>query len=276
MANSHAGRDQAVELWNEYDAASEQSRRSGVASSERLVAARNALLIHYMPLVQRQAVRLRSRLPHEVSLDDLVSEGMIGLMDAIAGFDRRKAVRFQTYAPRRVRGAMVDHLRAMDWVPRLARQREKLLESAREQHRKSHGQEPSSAELTRLVKQSSGEESGKVLAEGAPPKLQRIAAMTRGPGNKSDGEVKPIELVDPQASDPLANVNKKMLKAYVTRDLTRAERLILILYYYEGMTMREIGMTLDLSESRVSQMLKLILERLRAQLVPAELEAACA
>ncbi len=225
---------------------------------------RNLLMEHYLPLVKYTADRIYAKLPDKVDSDDLVSAGIFGLKDAIDAFDPHRGVKFETYCTPRIRGSILDELRSMDWVPRLVRARAHQLEKATQTLEALHGRIPSEAELA--------DELEVDMAEFH--RLQRDAnaigiVSLNSKFNDSDGDkdVREIDIIEDQKStNPVFEVQKRDLKNLLTKGLTRAEKLIIILYYYEEMTMKEIGATLDLSESRVSQMHSSIIARLKAQL----------
>ena len=245
---------QIIEVWRRYKA----------APSEQL---RNQLIERYYPLVRYNAERVHRKLPDEVDIEDLVSAGTFGMMDAIDAFDLERKVKFETYCAPRIRGAILDELRSMDWVPRLVRSRSGQLDKARKRFQKEHGRNPTDEEI-RLELGVDEEEYSKILKDGS---AAQTVSLTRkwgsGGGDDSGGEVSEIDVFkDERQADPLRNVQKRDLKEVVTKGLSRAERLIVMLYYYEDMTMKEIGATLDLSESRVSQMHTSILARLKSQM----------
>ncbi len=225
---------------------------------------RNFLMEKYLPLVRYNAERIYARLPDEVDIEDLMSAGLFGLMDAIDAFELERNVKFETYCAPRIRGAILDELRAMDWVPRLVRQRTSRVETARQRFEMRHGRPPTNQELAENL-QLPPEEFEKVERDS---KAVGTHSITRKfAGNDGTRELREIDVVKDEAGgNPLHEMQRRDLKDLITRGLSRAERLIVILYYYEGMTMKEIGSTLDLSESRVSQMHSSILARLKAQM----------
>jgi RNA polymerase sigma factor for flagellar operon FliA len=227
---------------------------------------RNLLVERYLRLVKYNGERIWARLPDGVELDDLISAGVFGLMDAIDAFDRDRGVKFETYCAPRIRGAILDELRAMDWVPRLVRSRAHKLERATQALEARYGRQPTERELAGHMKLPPDE--FKRLIRDA--KAVSVVSLSRKQyETDSNRDVCEIDvLTDKRSADPVDEAQKRDLKDFITRGLTRAERLVLILYYYEQMTMKEIGMTLDLSESRVSQMHSSILARLKAQLKP--------
>jgi len=225
---------------------------------------RNVLIEHYLPLVKVNSERLASKLPDEVELDDLISAGIDGLRDAMDMFDHERGVKFETYCATRIRGAILDALRNKDWVPRLVRARANQLAESRRQLEAKLGRLPSDHELADHMR----------LSEADYDKLVRdahavgvISLNRQFQDTDSTREIRETDVVaDRKAENPLHGVQRDDLRRIITKGLSKNERLILILYYYEEMTMKEIGATLDLSESRVSQMHSAILDRLRATL----------
>jgi RNA polymerase sigma factor for flagellar operon FliA len=232
--------------------------------ADRSVEARNRLVERYLPLVRYNAERIWSRLPEGVELDDLISAGIFGLMDAIEAFDTTRGVKFETYCVPRIRGAMLDELRTMDWVPRLVRSKASKLEDARKTLEASLGRPPRPDELAERL-QVSIEELEAMVGEATAVSL--VSLNKKWYETDSYKDVREIDILeDKKAEDPTHRLQNRDLMRLVTRGLNRNERLIIILYYYEDMTMKEIGATLDLSESRVSQMHSSIVARLQQQL----------
>jgi len=231
---------------------------------------RNYLMEKFLHLVRYNAERIYTRLPDEVDLEDLMSAGVFGLRDAIDAFDLERKVKFETYCATRIRGAILDELRSMDWVPRLVRHRTNKIEQARQEIEKRTGRPATDAEISASLNVE-GEDFEKLKRDGD-------AVSTRSLTQRcfpSDGsrDVREIDVIrDESQSNPISDVQRRDLKDLLTKGLSRAERLIVVLYYYEGMTMKEIGSTLDLSESRVSQMHSSILLRLKAQMQHRERE----
>jgi RNA polymerase sigma factor FliA len=239
------------QLWRDYRA-------------EPTVELRNQLVELYLPLVKYNAERIWSRLPDGVELDDLISAGIFGLMDAVDAFDLQRGVKFETYCVPRIRGAMLDELRTMDWVPRLVRSKASRLEETRKAIEAETGRPPRLDELaTRLG--VGLEELDKMIGDATAVSL--VSLNKKWYETDSYKDVREIDILeDKKAEDPTHKIQNRDLMRLVTRGLNRNERLIIILYYYEDMTMKEIGATLDLSESRVSQMHSSIVSRLQAQL----------
>ncbi len=227
---------------------------------------RNGLLESYLPIVKYTAERLFARLPDEVDINDLMSAGVFGLIDALDAFDPKRGVKFETYCVPRIRGAILDELRAMDWAPRLVRSRIHRLNVARQVLEAQFGRPPTETELAKHLKVPMRE-------------FDKLRRDTRAVGlvslsrkwfeTDSHKDVCEIDVLqDKRSEDPFHTAQHKHLKDLVIRELTRTERLIVVLYYFEEMTMREIGETLDLSESRVSQTHSAMLQRLRHELDP--------
>lgn len=227
-------------------------------------ALRNLLMERYLPIVKYNADRIGAKLPDEVEGDDLVSAGIFGLMDAIEAFDLARGVKFETYCAPRIRGAILDELRSMDWVPRLVRSRANRLDRVCRSLQSILGRCPTETEIADYLNLPRGEYEKLMRDANA---VMQVSLSRKHSDTDSNKEVCEIDVIeDKRGRNPVAEIHRKDLKELVTRGLTRAERLILILYYYEEMTMKEIGMTLDLSESRVSQMHSAILSRLKEQL----------
>jgi RNA polymerase sigma factor for flagellar operon FliA len=225
---------------------------------------RNLLMENYRPLVRYVAERLHTKLPDKVELDDLVSAGNFGLMDAISAFDPERGVKFETYCSPRIRGAILDELRSMDWVPRLVRARAHQLARATLSLEAHLGRKPTEQE-TAAELGIDAEEFERLKRDANAIGL--VSLNAKYGEEEGEKDLREIDILkDHRSADPLTEAQKRDLKSLLTRGLTRAERLIVVLYYYEEMTMKEIGATLDLSESRVSQMHSSIVQRLKAQL----------
>jgi len=226
---------------------------------------RNRLMEHYLPLVRYTADRVFAKLPSEVDVDDLISAGIFGLIDAIEAFDLTRGVKFETYCSPRIRGAILDELRTMDWVPRLVRSRAHKLDTVTKILHAELGRLPTDEEIAQKL-DLSRPEMDKLLRDANAVSL--ISLSRKYHDNESNNELQEIDVLeDKQSEDPFLVLQKRDLRDAIMGELTRIERLIVVLYYYEEMTMKEIGTTLDLSESRVSQMHSSILARLTRQLI---------
>ena len=225
---------------------------------------RNLLMEHYRDLVRYAAERLHSKLPDKVELDDLISAGIFGLMDAIDAYDPERGVKFETYCAPRIKGSILDELRSMDWVPRLVRARAHQLARATHSLEMHLGRKPDENELANEL-QMDMDEFARLQRDANAASL--VSLNTKCGDSDGEKDVYEIDVIkDHRSEDPLLEAQKRDLKNLLTKGLTRAERLIIVLYYYEEMTMKEIGATLDLSESRVSQMHSSIVQRLKAQM----------
>ena len=225
---------------------------------------RNILMKYYMYLVRYTAERLYSKLPDKVELDDLISAGIFGLMDAIEAFDTTRGVKFETYCSPRIRGSILDELRSMDWVPRLVRARAHQLARATQSLETHLGRKPTEKETADELDMDM-EEFDRLQRDANA--VSQVSLDTQYSDNDGEKDIREIDVIkDGRSQNPLIEAQKRDLKNLLTKGLTRAERLIIVLYYYEEMTMKEIGATLDLSESRVSQMHSSIVARLKAQM----------
>jgi RNA polymerase sigma factor for flagellar operon FliA len=225
---------------------------------------RNMLMENYLPLVKYHGERVWSRLPEGVELDDLISAGIFGLMDAISAFDLSRGVKFETYCVPRIRGAMLDELRSMDWVPRLVRSKATKLNDGTKRLQDKLGRPPNASELSNFMELTVPELEKMVRDANA---VSLISLNKQWYQTDSEKDVSEIDILDDKkGEDPTRRGQKYDLLRLVTKGLNRNERLIIILYYYEELTMKEIGATLDLSESRVSQMHSGLVQRLQGQL----------
>ena len=225
---------------------------------------RNLLMKHYMYLVKYAADRLYSKLPDKVDVNDLISAGIFGLMDAIDAFDPARGVKFETYCSPRIRGSILDELRSMDWVPRLVRARAHRLARATQLLETHLGRKPTERETADKLEMDM-EEFNRLQRDANAVCL--VSLDTKYSDGNGEKDVREIDVIkDQRSQDPLIEAQKRDLKSLLTKGFTRAEQLIVALYYYEEMTMKEIGATLDLSESRVSQMHSSIIARLKAQM----------
>lgn len=225
---------------------------------------RNFLMEHYRYLVRYTAERVHTKLPGKVEVDDLISAGTFGLMDAIDAFDPARGVKFETYCSPRIRGSILDELRSMDWVPRLVRARAHQLARAKQSLEAHLGRKPRKEELAEEMDMDI-EEFNRLQQDAEAVGI--VSLNSQYGDEESEKDIRELDIVkDKKSEEPPIEAQKRDLKELLTKGLTRAERLIVVLYYYEEMTMKEIGATLDLSESRVSQMHSSILARLKAQL----------
>lgn len=232
------------------------------------IEARDDLIIHYAHLVKYVANRLAINLSSVVEVDELISYGIEGLIDAIEKYDHKRNIKFETYAITRIRGSMIDGLRSMDWVPVSVRQKSKELERTYIKLESKLGRAATDIEVA--------EELGITLNEFAHL-LKEVAANTIIslddfiPGDDGDDKKKRIVdlLEDQNASDALELLELSEVKALLAKTISRLpekEKTVVYLYYYEGLTLKEIGMVLGLSESRISQLHTKAILRLRGSL----------
>lgn len=233
-------------------------------------ATRNALVENYLPVVRYQAERMKIKLPDEVCVDDLMSAGVFGLIDAIKSYDPARRVKFETFAPLRIHGAIVDSLRENDWVPRLCRARAKKLEKATAAIRNRTGAVHVTPADVRAELGLSDDAVAKLIADGTTRHLSSLSAVAGTNDAGADVEFGDLESPPAPGDGPDAIADRSDWWAWLARGLTRAEQAIVTLYYRDGMVMSEIGRTLGLSESRVGQMHSNVVERLKAKLTGEE------
>ena len=225
---------------------------------------RDRLLLEHLPSVRYIAHRIHERLPQHVELDDLISSGMVGLIDAFNKFDHTKQVQFKSYAQFRIRGAILDSLRVLDWSPRELRRKGRAVQEAVQTMTRTLRRTPSETEIARemnlgineyqlLLGQLKGLEIGSLNLEH----------------NDDSGEDQLAYIAGSPEDDPLFRCLQGEMRQMLIdaiEELPEKERMVLTLYYYEELTMREIGLTLGVVESRVSQIHSAAVVRLRASL----------
>lgn len=235
--------EELKELWIRY-----------LEDKEKNKALRDTLIIQYISLVKYVVGRIRVNLPSSICTDDLAGYGVEGLIDAINKYRLDKGAKFETYALTRIRGAIIDKVRSQDWVPRVVKQRLKLVQKATQELSDKLGRAPTAEELAEAL-------------ETTPDKIQEIVADAHKISVLSLYEKKDLsnadstELIDTirdnNATTPMEQLEQKDSKKELERALARLperERVILALYYHENMTMKEIGESIDVSESRVCQL----------------------
>ena len=225
---------------------------------------RNLLIERYLPLVRYISERLLVSLPKSIEVDDLQSAGVFGLMDAIDGFDLERGIKFKTYCTTRIRGSILDELRSQDWVPRLVRLKAHQLAKAWKALEIEFGREPTDYEMAEKMGVSLDELSG--MVEDASV-CNIFSLSEKWDDNEDDDSLEKVEMLEDKSSlDPIETLNQKDVLRAITRSLTKKEKLIIIMYYYEGLTMREIGDVLNLTESRVCQIRSNVMAKLKVQL----------
>ena len=248
------------EIWDLYH---QKAKETGPRSKE-IEPYRNSLMERHLPLVKYIAERLLQTLPKSIELDDLISAGLFGLMDAIRGFDPERGIKFKTYCTTRIRGSILDQLRSQDWVPRLVRLKASKIDKALNRLTSEYGREPTHSELAKSMEMEPDELSREMDAASA---RSMYSLSEKWEDNDDEGSGEKIEVLeDHQATDPIQELNQNDLLAYMTRSLTPKERFIIEQYYRAGHTMREIGEMLNLTESRVCQIHSNVMDRLKALL----------
>jgi RNA polymerase sigma factor FliA len=218
-------------------------------------ASQEYLVRQYSPLIKYIAGRMALRLPPHISLDDLISSGTIGLLDAIKKFDPRKNINFKTYAEFRIKGAILDELRALDWIPRSIRKKSSQLEKAFASLQKELGR-PAEAEEIAASLNISMEEYYHLLDETKGISLMDIDAVRKNLPHVAEEELGEL-LHDETAWDPFISLHFAELREILMKALECLPdkgKLLISLYYYEELTMKEIGEIMGYTESRISQM----------------------
>ena len=240
------------------------SEERGIPFADLDPAERERVLLEHMPVVRYIARRIHERLPQHLEIEDLVGAGMVGLLDAFNKFDAAKNIQFRTYAQFRIRGAILDSLRTLDWSPRDLRRKGRAIEEAIRTLSNRLGRAPSESEIAgeldlplseyqQLLGELKGLEIGSLHVEHS----------------EDSGEDELAYVPNPPEEDPLFYCLQGEMRARLADAIVKLperERLVLTLYYHEEMTMKEIGLTLDVVESRVSQIHSSAVLRLRAEL----------
>ncbi len=233
---------------------------------------RERLILHYVPLVTAVAGRIGMRLPSTVEHADLVSYGVFGLIDAIEKYRTDRAVRFEAYASSRIRGAIIDELRAMDWVPRSVRTKARAVDRAYAELEGELHRAPTEQELARRM-QVPVRDLRAVYSQLASVNMIALDELLSGSDDRPGAATLADTLADSRTQDPAGAADAaetKFLLARAIECLGERERLVVVLYYYESMTLAEIGRVLGVTESRISQIHTAAMIRLRTRLVEAE------
>jgi RNA polymerase sigma factor for flagellar operon FliA len=231
---------------------------------------RGRLISAYVPLVQQIAAQLGTGLPGHLDESELVSYGLVGLNTAIERFEPERGIRFESFAATRVRGAILDGLRALDWVPRSVRSRARTIEKARARLQHELGRRPTTRELAARLGIDEAQLSEHLLeiTGGSVHALDEPWASAESAGDA----VSLLEVIpDPGAPDPQAVLDTGDIKVRLTdaiAELPEREKLVVALYYYEGLNLKEIGGLIGVTESRVSQVHTAALARLKEGLEP--------
>ena len=228
----------------------------------REIELRNKIVVHYSPLVHAHAARLSRKLPAQVSYDEICSAAFDGLIEAVEAYDPQRKAKVETFCQQRISGAVMDWLRSLDPQSRTVRTFEKKRMLAKEALGSDLELSPSQEELAKRLDMSV-DRYDYLSRLSQLGREVHFSAMEPPSDRQSHGAPHSWDMRDPRSEDPAVTVSRELLAKHLANGLAREERLVLVLYYFEDMTMAEIGAVLNLSESRVSQIHKEILQRLR-------------
>ena len=237
-------------LWNEYAA---------TKSSE----VREQLILEYAPLVKLVAGRLSMYLGYNVEYDDLVSYGIFGLIDAIDKFDSMKEVKFETYASLRIRGSILDQIRKMDWIPRTIRQKQKKIDAAMKEIETATGRAATDEEIAQKLEISTDD-----FADGQS-QMKITGVVSLNEFMESGSEIPAEQHNQHRFEEPEEVIEKEELREVLGQALellTEKEKKVILLYYYEDLTLKEISNVLEVSESRVSQLHTRALQKMKVRM----------
>ena len=229
---------------------------------------RERLILHYSPLVKYVAGRVGVGLPPNIEQADLVSYGIFGLIDAIEKFDITRAIKFETYAISRIRGAIIDELRAIDWIPRSVRYKAREVERAYASLEGELHRTPTEPEVAERLGMSL-DELHQVFSQVSYVNVVALDELLTVGGEKGDKLSLVDTLEDTKAEDPVAAFETEETKFLLSRainQLPEREKIVVTLYYYEGLTLAEIGRVLGVTESRICQMHTKAVLQLRAKM----------
>lgn len=237
-------------LWNEY-------------AKNRAADIREKLILEYSPLVKVVAGRLSMYLGYNVEYDDLVGYGIFGLIDAIDKFDPTKEVKFETYASLRIRGSILDQIRKMDWIPRTIRQKQKRIDTAIKEIEEAKGRPATDDEIA----ESLGISSDEFVEWQSQMKVTNVVSLNEF--MEQGGSEAPLEQNYSKFDGPEEVFEKGELKQVLMQALellTEKEQKVILLYYYEELTLKEISKVLEVSESRISQLHTKALQKMKTKL----------
>jgi RNA polymerase sigma factor FliA len=218
--------------------------------------ARDRLILHYSPLVKYVAGRVAVGLPSNIDQADLISYGIFGLIDAIDKFDQARGIKFETYAISRIRGAIIDELRAIDWVPRSVRAKARQVEKAYTALENKLKRPPSDAEIAEEM-EITPDELAAIYTQLSTVSLIALDELLSVDGGRGDKTSLVDTLEDTRIQTPMDAFESEEMKHILTDAINRLperEKVVVTLYYYEGLTLAEIGQVLGVTESRICQM----------------------
>jgi len=215
---------------------------------------RHQIIVDYSPLIKYVAQKIAVKLPPNIDLDDLFSAGVIGLMDAIDKYDPTRENKFKTYAEFRIRGSILDELRSQDWVPRSVRETNKKEDRARTELEHTHGRPVTEQEVANKLEITLNEYQDKMTRT----KVSLMSLEDLGGLHVKDDKKSILEFLEnPNAKTPFSLLKNQAIKEQIVKvieELPEKQKLVISLYYYEDLNLKEIGKILDVTESRVSQL----------------------
>lgn len=236
-------------LWDEY-------------SKNKLPEIREKIILEYAPLVKLVAGRLSMYLGYNVEYEDLVSYGVFGLIDAIDKFDCMKEVKFETYASLRIRGAILDQIRKLDWIPRTIRQKQKKIEAVMKEVELTKGRTATDEEIAAGL----GISDNEYLEWQSQMKITNVVSLNEYMEQGCEVPAEGNRHTTARFDSPEENIEKEELKKVLEQTLqmlTEKERKVILLYYYEDLTLKEISNILEVSESRISQLHTRALQKMK-------------
>ena len=239
-------------LWTEYD-------------KSRTPELREKIILEYAPLVKLVAGRLSMYLGYNVEYDDLVSYGIFGLIDAIDKYDYAKEVKFETYASLRIRGAILDQIRKMDWIPRTIRQKQKRIDAVCKDIETRLGRSATDEEIASEL----GISDDEYLEWQSQMKITNVVSLNEYMEQGAEVPAEGNQFTTSRFDSPEENIEKEELKKVLEESLeqlTEKEKKVILLYYYEDLTLKEISNVLEVSESRVSQLHTRALQKLKTKM----------
>lgn len=244
---------EVAELWKKYKKTDDPAMRS-------------ALIVSYLPLVKYVLGRISLYLPPHLDSEDLTTSGIIGLIKSVGEFDLSRKIEFTTFAVPRIRGAILDELRSHDWVPRSARKKASIITSAVNSLMEKNDEPPSRDEVAKVMGISI-EELDKMMSDVSFASFLSLEGMR---SDSDDGQMKVVDSIkNPKATSPLGELENSEEKELLDRaisQLPKQEKIVVMLYYYQNMMLKEIAKLLKLSKSRVSQIHNKAITTLRAKM----------